>query len=60
MILDCGDVHAGSHRAEMIHLANLMAARRWKLYQLTQDERHAQLAEWWHGQVDRVLQREAS
>ena len=60
MILDCGDVHASSSRAAMVHLANTMAGRRWKLYQMTQDERHAQLAEWWHGQVERVLQRESA
>jgi hypothetical protein len=59
MILDCGDVHASSSRAAMVHLANTMAARRWKLYQLTKDERHAVLAEWWHEQVSKAL-REAS
>jgi protein subunit release factor B len=57
VILEDFDVHAGNQRSYIIHLANVMSARRWKLYQQTHDERHATLAEWWQQQAANAIGR---
>ena len=57
MILDDVDVQTGDFRSRMITVANIMSARRWKLYQMTHDERHAELAEWWREQADKAIAR---